>query len=133
MEKLSGVKKRKRIAVISSSDDEEIKQEDVLHKTIGETKVDNCSKLPECKIIVTRIKDGLVQGKENKTKRIISKFVDDSSDDDNVPHEANLHKPKNGRWKKNLENLCRKRDKNRHGDRYVKNTRKYVLSLGRGG
>ena len=131
MEKRNDVKKRKRITVISSSDDETVGQEAVLKKEIGKTKVENTSTLPECKVIVTRLKQRLGQGKEKRTKRIISKFVDDSSDDGNVPHEAELDTPSiHARWKQNLEKLCRRnRDKRRHGERYVEVNMKLLMGL----
>ena len=84
MDNVQGVKKRKRVTVISSSDDEVVGEEDTSYNATKKIKVKNCSTLPECKIIVTRLKDRLVQGKENKTKpykmgKIIGNLINNNS------------------------------------------------------
>ena len=98
-------KKRKRIAVISSSDDEVVEKDITCNKK-GKAIVENSSAVRECKVIVDR---RLLQNTKNGSKMVSGKFLD-SSDEENLQPEAKQKFPSNHqRWKSNLEKLCLKR------------------------
>ena len=100
MEPINITRKRKKVALISS--DEEQQSGDNLCKNETEEYI-KTSNLPECKVIVSRISERKTQ---NRAKRIVTKFVDESSDEETVQQTSKSNTQK---WKRNLENLCKKR------------------------
>ena len=104
MEPVNTARKRKNAALISS--DEETQPGNNLCKNEPAEFI-NKSNLRERKVIVSQINE---RKTKKKAKRIVSKFADDSSDEETVQQTSKSNTQK---WKRNLESLCnKKRSKN---------------------
>ena len=90
-------KKRKRITVISSSDDEVHEEPSIPIKSSKQIEV--CSKLGESH----------VPNKDQRPNIISCKKLVENPSDENAKPEPKATTTKHLKWKKNLEQLCRKK------------------------
>ena len=102
MEKVTRIRKRKNLAIISSDEDQESKNDCYQNVQYADR-----NDMQECKKRLPRIKECR---RQKKVKRIVTKFVDSSDEEGQEKTEnSNIQK-----WKRNLENLCnKKRNKNK--------------------
>ena len=102
MELVTGMKKKRRVAVLSSSEEDDQEQQNAVCKESPKSEAkDKCS-LKKCRIVLSPLKQ---QSKDIKRKsKIFTNKFSDSSDEDN-------ELPKNQKWKRNLENMCKKKRK----------------------
>ena len=103
-------RKRKHVAIILSSDDENPEPTELCKEENYDT-----NNLPDCKVVVTKMNED-VKKHVKKPRRIQSKFLCDSSDDES--ENSNITPSKIQIQRKRLEKLCRdKRNKIRRNTR----------------
>ena len=97
------VRKRKHIAVISSSDDE---SPGPIKLCEEEKEYDN-SNLPDCKVVLSKMIEDVGKQVRKRPRRIRKKFIGESSDDESGGSNSTPSKIQVQR--KRLEKLCKKR------------------------
>lgn len=97
------VRKRKHIAVISSSDDESPGP----IKLCKEEKEYDISNLPDCKVVLSKMIEDVGKQVRKRPRRIRKKFIGESSGDENGGSNSTPSKIQVQR--KRLEKLCEKR------------------------
>ena len=103
------ITKRKNVAIISSDEDQEPKNDMSKNEIVEYGQRNDVQK---CRVVIPRLNEGRAK---KKVKRIVSKFVDSSDEECQQTETSNILK-----WKSNLEKLCnKKRNKNRACKRYV--------------
>ena len=109
METVTRITKRKNVAIISSDEDQEPKNDMCINET---AEYAHRKDIQECRVVLPRLNE---RRTKKKVKRIVSKFVDSSDEESQQTETSNIQK-----WKSNLEKLCiKKRNKNRSFKRYV--------------
>ena len=107
--------KRKRTAVISSSDDD---SEEHINLCIRDENHDDTN-LQDCKVVISKMEDDVSVKAKKKTRKIQTKFLGESSSDDEN-EDSKTTPSKIQMQRKRLENLCKKkRCKERPSRRYV--------------